>query len=88
LQEEFGDSWETARVDKFSANIFIAFFGEYLVGKFSEIALWLRISRVSQPKKNPAILQGEFGDSWETARVDKFSAKIAFFPKNQNFVIK
>jgi hypothetical protein len=34
-----------------------------VIGKFSEIAPWLRISRLSQPKKNPANLQGEFGDS-------------------------
>jgi hypothetical protein len=37
-------------------------FYSLLIRKFSEIALWLRISRVSQPQKNPANLQGEFGD--------------------------
>jgi hypothetical protein len=36
---------------------------EKLLENFSEIALWLRISRVSQPKKNPANSQGELGDS-------------------------
>ena len=41
----------------------MSFFRFLLLGKFSEIALWLRISRVSQPQKNPANLKGEFGDS-------------------------
>ena len=38
----------------------ILFFKFPVIGKFSEIRLWLRISRVSQPKKNPANFQGEF----------------------------
>ena len=33
----------------------MVFFGFAVIGKFSEIALWLRISRVSQPKKTPQI---------------------------------
>jgi hypothetical protein len=39
----------------------MSFFRFLLLRKFSEIALWLRISGVSQPQKNPLNLQGEFG---------------------------
>ena len=38
-------------------------FEEHLIENFSEIALCLKISRISQPNKNPVNLQGELGDS-------------------------
>ena len=41
----------------------MSFFRFPVIGKFLEIALWLRISRISRPKKNPENLQGELGDS-------------------------
>ena len=41
----------------------MSFFRFPVIGIFSDIALWLRISRVSIPKKNPADWQGELGDS-------------------------
>jgi hypothetical protein len=41
----------------------MSFFRFLLIGKFSEIALCLKISRVSHPRKNPLNLQGEMGVS-------------------------
>ena len=53
------------------------------IGKFSEIALRLRISRVSQPQKNPLNSYGESGGRIlaKAAKFCKFSVNILFYQK-------
>ena len=66
----------------------MSFFRFTVVGKFSEIAKWLRISRVSQPQKNPANLKGEFGDSCKSWDGLQILGKRLGVPKKQKLVPK
>jgi hypothetical protein len=59
----------------------MGFFRFLVIGMFYEIVIWLRIFELRRPKKNPANLKAEFGDSCKSCGSLRILSQDFILPK-------